>query len=192
MTTSQYFVYRRPVAWTLLVATLAWGYFAYRAMPQRHDPIIPIRIATVVTIYPGADAEKVEREVTRKVERQVALCESVEKVRSLSRQNLSVVFIDLFDRVKNPEQVWQDSCGHPERMLKKRNRPLVLRGALHPKTHAINIVRRGHIEQFEIGSAEGALNDALGTEDRAQQIAFGRINIQPLRADVKAPARIHI
>ena len=75
MTTSQFFVYKRPVAWTLLVATLVWGYFAYRAMPQRHDPIIPIRIATVVTIYPGADAEKVEREVTRKVERQVALCE---------------------------------------------------------------------------------------------------------------------
>ena len=79
MTTSQFFVYRRPVAWTLLVATLAWGYFAYRAMPQRHDPIIPIRIATVVTIYPGADAEKVEQEVTRKIEKQVALCETWKK-----------------------------------------------------------------------------------------------------------------
>ena len=55
-----------------LVATLLWGCFAYRAMPQRHDPIIPIRIATVVTIYPGADAEKVEQEVTRKIEKQVA------------------------------------------------------------------------------------------------------------------------
>ena len=94
MTTSQFFVYKRPVAWTLLVATLAWGYFAYRAMPQRHDPIIPIRIATVVTIYPGADAEKVEQEVTRKIEKQVALCDNVEKVRSLSRQNLSVVFVE--------------------------------------------------------------------------------------------------
>ena len=77
MTTSQFFVYKRPVAWTLLVATLGWGYFAYRAMPQRHDPIIPIRIATVVTIYPGADAAKVEREVTRKIEKQVALCDNV-------------------------------------------------------------------------------------------------------------------
>ena len=73
MTTSQFFVYKRPVAWTVLVATLAWGYFAYRAMPQRHDPIIPIRIATIVTIYPGADAEKVEQEVTRKIEKQVGL-----------------------------------------------------------------------------------------------------------------------
>ena len=116
MTTSQFFVYKRPVAWTLLVATLAWGYFAYRAMPQRHDPIIPIRIATVVTIYPGADAEKVEQEVTRKIEKQVALCENVEKVRSLSRQNLSVVFVELFDRVKNPEQVWEDLQGRLESM----------------------------------------------------------------------------
>ena len=116
MTTSQFFVYKRPMAWTLLGATLVWGYFAYRAMPQRHDPIIPIRIATVVTIYPGADAEKVEREVTRKIEKQVALCDNVEKVRSLSRQNFSVVFVDLFDRVKNPEQVWQDLQGRLESM----------------------------------------------------------------------------
>jgi len=116
MTISQFFVYKRPVAWTLLVATLGWGYFAYRAMPQRHDPIIPIRIATVVTIYPGADAAKVEREVTQKIERQVALCDNVEKVRSLSRQNFSVVFVDLFDRVKNPEQVWQDLQGRLESM----------------------------------------------------------------------------
>ena len=72
MTTSQFFVYKRPVAWTALVATLLWGYFAYRAMPQRHDPIIPIRMATIVTIYPGADAEKVEQEVTRKIEKQVS------------------------------------------------------------------------------------------------------------------------
>ena len=116
MTTSQFFVYKRPVAWTLLLATLGWGYFAYRAMPQRHDPIIPIRIATVVTIYPGADAAKVEREVTQKIEKQVALCDNVEKVRSLSRQNFSVVFVDLFDRVKNPEQVWQDLQGRLESM----------------------------------------------------------------------------
>ena len=71
-------------------------------MPQRHDPIIPIRIATIVTIYPGADAEKVEQEVTRKIENQVGQCGQVEKVHSLSRQNLSVVFVELFESVKDP------------------------------------------------------------------------------------------
>ncbi len=116
MTTSQFFVYKRPVAWTALVATLLWGCFAYRAMPQRHDPIIPIRMATIVTIYPGADAEKVEQEVTRKIEKQVGQCGQVEKVHSLSRQSLSVVFVELFDSVKDPEQVWQDLQGRLDLM----------------------------------------------------------------------------
>ncbi len=111
MKTSQFFVYKQPVAWTALVATLLWGWYAYRAMPQRHDPVIPIRMATIVTIYPGADAEKVEQEVTRKIENQVGQCGRVEKVHSLSRQSLSVVFVELFDSVKDPEAVWQDLEG---------------------------------------------------------------------------------
>ncbi len=114
MTTSQFFVYKRPVAWTALVATMCWGAFAYFAMPQRHDPIIPIRMATVVTIYPGAQAEKVEQEVTRKIEKQVSQCGQVEKVHSLSRQSLSVVFVELFESVKDTEQVWQDLQGRLE------------------------------------------------------------------------------
>jgi multidrug efflux pump subunit AcrB len=116
MTTSQFFVYKRPVAWTALVATLLWGYFAYRAMPQRHDPTIPIRMATIVSLYPGAEAEKVEQEVTRKIEKQVAQCGHVEKVYSLSRQSLSVVFVELFDSVKNAEQAWQDLQGRIEQL----------------------------------------------------------------------------
>jgi multidrug efflux pump subunit AcrB len=108
LTTSQFFVYRRAVAWTALVAVLAWGAMAYWSMPQRHDPAIPIRMATVATVYPGADAEKVEQEVTRKIERQLGQCQWVEKVHSLSRQGLSVVFVELFDSVKDTEQVWQD------------------------------------------------------------------------------------
>lgn len=116
MTTSQFFVYKRPVAWTALVATLVWGYLAYRAMPQRHDPIIPIHTATIVTLYPGADSEKVEQEVTRKIENQMGQCGQVERVYSLSRQSLSVVFVELFETVKDTEQVWQDLQGRLDAM----------------------------------------------------------------------------
>jgi multidrug efflux pump subunit AcrB len=80
-------------------------------MPQRHDPIIPIRMATIVTVYPGAEAEKVEQEVTRRIEKQVSQCDKVEKVYSQSRQGLSVVFVELFDTVRDPEEVWQDLQG---------------------------------------------------------------------------------
>ncbi len=114
MTLSQFFVYRKPVAWTALFATLLWGVFAYRAMPQQQDPIIPIRLATIVTAYPGAEAEKVEQEVTRRVEKQVSQCDKVKTVYSESRQGLSVVFVELTDAVRDPEEVWQDLQGRLE------------------------------------------------------------------------------
>ncbi|MFZ5830622.1 MAG: efflux RND transporter permease subunit [Planctomycetota bacterium] len=108
MTTSQFFVYKRPIAWTLLVATFVWGAYAYLGMPQRHDPEISIGIAVVVTPYPGARAEEVEKEVTRKIEKRLSENPLVDTVHSISRQGLSIVFVELFDYVRKPETVWQD------------------------------------------------------------------------------------
>jgi multidrug efflux pump subunit AcrB len=179
MTTSQFFVYKQPVAWTLLAATLVWGYFAYLAMPQRHDPIIPIRIATVVTIYPGADAAKVEQEVTRKIEKQVSLCENVEKVRSLSRQNLSVVFVDLFDRVKNPEQVWQDLQG---RLNSMTDLPSVAGHAILPQlnkdfgeTAALMLtISSPKVSDFEIHQRAQSIREVVAAFRRGRPQQFRR------------------
>ncbi|MGO9111305.1 MAG: efflux RND transporter permease subunit [Thermoguttaceae bacterium] len=179
MTTSQFFVYKRPVAWTLLAATLVWGYFAYRAMPQRHDPIIPIRIATVITIYPGADAEKVEQEVTRKIEQQVALCDSVEKVRSLSRQNFSVVFVELFDREKNPEQVWQDLQGRLESMTDLptvANRPVrpLLNKDFGETVAMMLTIASPKVSDFEIGQRARSIREVVSGFRRSRPEPFRR------------------
>jgi len=108
MTTSQYFVYKRPIAWTLLVFTMVWGVVAYRSMPQRQDPQIQVRSGVIQTPYAGANAIEVEQEVTRKIEKKMTENPAVEHVRSLSRQGLSVVFVDLYDTTRNAEPVWQD------------------------------------------------------------------------------------
>ena len=72
MNISQLFVTRRPIAWTAMISVLVWGVYAYLMMPQRQDPIIPVVTGVIITPYPGAEAEKVEQEVTRKIERKVA------------------------------------------------------------------------------------------------------------------------
>jgi multidrug efflux pump subunit AcrB len=108
MTTSQFFVYKRPIAWTLLVSTLIWGVFAYISMPQRQDPVIQVRSGVIQTEYAGASAAEVELEVTRKIEKKMSENPAVEHVRSISRQGLSVVFVDLYDTSKNAEAIWQD------------------------------------------------------------------------------------
>ncbi|AMV16793.1 efflux RND transporter permease subunit [Planctomyces sp. SH-PL14] len=108
MTVSQYFVYKRPIAWTLLMATLIAGFAAYRAMPQRQDPVIQIRSGLVMTVYPGADPLEVEQEVSRRIERKLAENPAVEHVRSTNREGLSAVFVDLYDTTKNADAIWQD------------------------------------------------------------------------------------
>ena len=108
MTTSQYFVYKRPIGWTLLVATMLWGVYAFRSMPQRQDPQIQVRSGVILTSYPGASAVEVEQEVSRKIEKVMTENSAVEHVRSTSQEGQSGVFVDLYDTVKNAEPVWQD------------------------------------------------------------------------------------
>jgi len=108
MTTAQFFVYRRPIAWTALVATLIWGVYAYLAMPQRHDPHITVGTAVIATAYPGARAEKVEQELTRRIEKKISESPAVERVRSVSRQGLSLVFVELRDEIRIADPVWED------------------------------------------------------------------------------------
>ncbi len=108
MSTARFFAEKRPIAWVALVATLGWGVYAYRQMPQRQDPVVPVRQAVVVTYYPGASAEKVEAQVTQRVERKLAESPAVERVYSTSSAGLSTVFVDLFEATKNVEPVWLD------------------------------------------------------------------------------------
>lgn len=111
MNLSQFFVVKRPIAWTAMIAVLAWGVYAYRTMPQRQDPIIPVVTGVILTPYPGAEAEKVEQEVTRKIERKVAENPAVETVKSISRPGMSIVYVELFETERNAELVWQDIRG---------------------------------------------------------------------------------
>ena len=108
MTTSQFFVYKRPIAWTLLVLTMAWGAYSFSVMPQRQDPQIQIRSGVIITMYPGANPIDVEQQVTRKIEKKMTENPAVERVNSISRTGQSVVFVTLFDTIRNAEQVWQD------------------------------------------------------------------------------------
>ncbi len=79
----------------MLIAVCVWGFYSYRSMPQRKDPDTPVKSAVAITVWPGAKGEKVEQLITRKVEEKIAQNARVEKIRSISRTNFSVVYVDL-------------------------------------------------------------------------------------------------
>src|SRR4030095_13679875 len=92
---SRFFVEQRHITWVMLIAVCVWGVYSYKSMPQRKDPDTPVKTAVAITVWPGVSAEKIEQLVTRKIEEKVAQNANVEKIRSISRTNISVVYVDL-------------------------------------------------------------------------------------------------
>ena len=92
---SRFFVEQRHITWVMLIGVCVWGIYSYKSMPQRKDPDTPVKTAVAITAWPGVSAEKIEQLVTRKIEEKVAQNANVEKIRSISRTNISVVYVDL-------------------------------------------------------------------------------------------------
>src|SRR4029453_6106835 len=92
---SRFFVQQRHITWVMLIGVCVWGIYSYKSMPQRKDPDTPVKTAVAMTPWPGVKAEKIEQLVTRKIEEKVAQNANVEKIRSISRTNVSIVYVDL-------------------------------------------------------------------------------------------------
>jgi multidrug efflux pump subunit AcrB len=97
---ARFFVENRHVSWVLLVGVIAWGIWAYAAMPKRKDPDIPVRQVAVVTPWPGQSAERVEQLVTRKIEERVAQNIRVSEITSTTRPGLSVVYAEVDENAR--------------------------------------------------------------------------------------------
>ncbi len=106
--TARFFTETRHISWVLLVGTVLWGLYGYLRMPQRKDPDIPVRVAVALCSWPGANAEKVEQLVTRKIEDAMAQNASVYKITSLSRNGLAVVHVELDERVEDTGKQFDD------------------------------------------------------------------------------------
>ena len=102
--TARYFTENAQVAWIALILTLAAGVFGYLRMPKAKDPQVDIRTYVVSCPWPGAEAEKVEQLITKPIEQKLAESTNVERVDSISRTGVSIVYVTLresiTDRVK--------------------------------------------------------------------------------------------
>jgi multidrug efflux pump subunit AcrB len=86
----------------LVVALLiVSGLAAISGLPRSEDPRITNRIAIVTTALPGASAERVEVQVSEKLEQKLKSQAEIKHLSSVSRPGLSVLTIELQDEVQN-------------------------------------------------------------------------------------------
>jgi multidrug efflux pump subunit AcrB len=99
-------LYNHPRAvWLLLLLIIVAGFNAFNNMPRLEDPHMASRVVQVKTFYPGASAERVEAEITEKLERKVREIPEVKEVSSTSSAGISVVTVELEDRVNNAKPI---------------------------------------------------------------------------------------
>ncbi|ROV57972.1 efflux RND transporter permease subunit [Vibrio ponticus] len=71
------------------------GIYSYFDLGKLEDPSFTVKTAVVVTLYPGASAEEVELQVTDTIETKLQEMGELNRLRSLSRPGMSMVFVDL-------------------------------------------------------------------------------------------------
>jgi len=109
--TARFFTENRHIAWVALVATIAWGAYGYARMPKAKDPTIEVRVAVASCTWPGAEAEKVEQLVTRKIEQKLAENANIEKIESISRTSVAIVYVTLKEDAVDRAKEWDNIQG---------------------------------------------------------------------------------
>jgi multidrug efflux pump subunit AcrB len=92
------------------ILLVALGIAAYINLPRLEDPEFTIKDALIVTPYPGASAEEVQKEVSDVIELAAQQLEQLERVVSRSERGRSTVTVtirDKYDRNSLP-QVWDE------------------------------------------------------------------------------------
>ena len=89
------------------LALILFGLIALRRLPVRELPNIDPPIISVTTVYPGANAQVVETEVTEKIEEQINSIEGIKTLSSESREQVSNITIE-FNLSRNIDIAAQD------------------------------------------------------------------------------------
>jgi HAE1 family hydrophobic/amphiphilic exporter-1 len=92
---------RRPIfASVMMLALVTLGAFSYKRLAVDMFPDVEIPVVTIVTKFPGASPESVEREVTKRIEEAVNPIAGVKRVFSTSRESVSTVIVEFRLEVK--------------------------------------------------------------------------------------------
>ncbi len=119
-----------------IILIFVWGISSYLALPRLEDPELVSRNAVVKTFFPGADAERVEALITKKIEDELSEIEEINTYIATSSSGSSIINIELKDSItkERVDEVWS-------RVINKIDeiKPELPRGIIEPELEKIKI-----------------------------------------------------
>ena len=95
------FLKKPIIAHFIFAAVLFFGIFATQTLPVEESPEINLGFAIIITLYPGAAPNEIERLVTIPIEDAVANVEDIDYLNSSSRNGKSSVFVRFLENVED-------------------------------------------------------------------------------------------
>ncbi|MFA5826067.1 MAG: efflux RND transporter permease subunit [Gallionellaceae bacterium] len=88
--------HQQMVLYLMVVLTVA-GIVSFFSLGRAEDPAFTIKVMVVRTLWPGATAQEVERELTERIEKKLQETPWVDVLRSASKPGESLIFVTLKD-----------------------------------------------------------------------------------------------
>ncbi|HYM87103.1 MAG TPA: efflux RND transporter permease subunit, partial [Pseudoxanthomonas sp.] len=100
---SEWALEHRSLVLFFMLALFAAGVFSYLRLGQAEDPDFTFKLMVVRTIWPGASADEVERQLTDRIEKKLQETPRLDFLRSYSKPGESVVFVFVKDSARPDE-----------------------------------------------------------------------------------------
>lgn len=101
MMLSEFAVKHPAIVTILLVGLLVFGVIAGMSLNSEMIPPVGLPSATIVTVYPGAGAKEVERDISRRIENQMSTLPGIVELSSSSSDSYSIVTMEFRDEVRD-------------------------------------------------------------------------------------------
>lgn len=109
------FVKNTNLTLLVILGLFAWGVFSFIITPKEENPQIVVPVANIITTWPGATSEEVERRITVPLENSVKAIPGVEDIYSVSSHNVSIITVRFFvgeDRDISMEKLYDKLQAH--------------------------------------------------------------------------------
>ncbi len=99
---------KRPVLISMFIgAIILFGIIAFLSLPLNFLPNIEFPFVVIQTVYPGANPEQIETQITKKIEDSISTISGINYVNSYSLDSASVIIIR-FELSKDQDVAYQD------------------------------------------------------------------------------------
>src|SRR5690554_1039543 len=96
---------KRLILTTSILLAL-FGIVSWFDMNRQEDPFFPYRHGFVMVQYPGADVHKIEQQILKPLEEELAQIEELEEIRSIVRDGFAQVVVQMLEHITDTDRVW--------------------------------------------------------------------------------------